>query len=331
MSPTIWGDRAQVVCRDCGIEFFANWQPEMRPITSPPCWNCGGRLRTDKVAVELGQMVSIDTAAYRVDRPKIGDVVAIRDTQGTRMKRIVANPGQTVSVRDGLLRCDERSMSADVPWMIVHDDSHRLNNESWWESTNAAWSKTSSGFSIALEETNVQPAILLYGHRSSYEALRSDIVRDDYQGNLTETRQLRAVRNLGLKLDLEVHASTTIELWHWTDMGIRQDRQSFGPGIHHVSTRWENVPVQGVSPNGLDAEHPIGINVTTGAVTLQNLVVDRPLVYWVNETDDRSFRFPIRLGDDEYFVVGDNIPLSIDSRHTGAIERSSILGRVLSD
>jgi len=37
----------------------------------------------------------------------------------------------------------------------------------------------------------------------------------------------------------------------------------------------------------------------------------------------------ITLGDDEYFVMGDNSERSFDSRYFGPIKRSSILGKVV--
>lgn len=38
---------------------------------------------------------------------------------------------------------------------------------------------------------------------------------------------------------------------------------------------------------------------------------------------------PITLGDDEYFLLGDNSPISQDSRFTGAVKRKDITGKVI--
>ena len=38
----------------------------------------------------------------------------------------------------------------------------------------------------------------------------------------------------------------------------------------------------------------------------------------------------IALGDDEYLVLGDNSPHSLDGRYFGPIRRSSIVGKVMS-
>ncbi len=36
----------------------------------------------------------------------------------------------------------------------------------------------------------------------------------------------------------------------------------------------------------------------------------------------------VTLGDSEYFVLGDNLPLSFDSRHFGAVKKESIVGKI---
>ena len=38
--------------------------------------------------------------------------------------------------------------------------------------------------------------------------------------------------------------------------------------------------------------------------------------------------FRLQLGEDEYFLLGDNPPNSRDSRHYGPIKRSAIVGGV---
>ncbi len=44
------------------------------------------------------------------------------------------------------------------------------------------------------------------------------------------------------------------------------------------------------------------------------------------EPDDVTL--PLRLGPEEYFLLGDNSPLSVDSRFRGTVRREDIVGRV---
>jgi hypothetical protein len=68
------------------------------------------------------------------------------------------------------------------------------------------------------------------------------------------------------------------------------------------------------------AEQPIEIR-------LETLEVWRSLEYRLRKRDRRSI-YPIRLADDEVFLVGDNVPVSIDSRNHGPIRRDQIMGRI---
>ncbi|WP_323088247.1 signal peptidase I [Allobaculum sp. JKK-2023] len=43
-----------------------------------------------------------------------------------------------------------------------------------------------------------------------------------------------------------------------------------------------------------------------------------------------SVVYPVTLGQDEYFVLGDNRQTAMDSRQTGPVERSQIVGKVIS-
>ena len=45
--------------------------------------------------------------------------------------------------------------------------------------------------------------------------------------------------------------------------------------------------------------------------------------------ENKKIVLPITLGPDEYFVLGDNSPESVDSRHFGPIPREAIVGKVM--
>jgi signal peptidase I len=63
--------------------------------------------------VHAGELVLINTLAYRFGSPHRGDVVAFRHegpTTETYIKRIVALPGERVEVRDGAVSVDGRAL-----------------------------------------------------------------------------------------------------------------------------------------------------------------------------------------------------------------------------
>ena len=66
-------------------------------------------------------------------------------------------------------------------------------------------------------------------------------------------------------------------------------------------------------------------------LTLHRCQVFRDLVYLDPAGLGRDWTAPARLGPDEVLVLGDNVPLSRDSRHwpQAAVPRPRWLGRVL--
>jgi len=59
------------------------------------------------------------------------------------------------------------------------------------------------------------------------------------------------------------------------------------------------------------------------------LYINDELVNYNFETKGNVEDFIIVLGEDEYYIMGDNREDSIDSRHFGAINKENIVGRVL--
>ena len=72
------------------------------------------------------------------------------------------------------------------------------------------------------------------------------------------------------------------------------------------------------------------VNINDGVITIKN--ADNPNGFPVKESYIAEFTFGhvenVKLGDEEYYVMGDNRDTSLDSRKFGAIEGKSIVGRV---
>lgn len=341
MSPTIWGDHALVTCQGCGIRWRANWQAEMRPQAAVPCWNCGFQIDVTDADVDakLGDLIKVDTDFYQAKQssPAIGEIVAIQDSQGTRIKRVAAVEGQTVSIREGNLFCDGQKMRSPSPWIEVHNDAFRLEGQSWWqpESQNAAqsagWKQTASGFSVSLDGSENPPAMLIYCHRAPYNGLRPDRVRDDYACNLAESRMLREVEELVVTADVEVTQATQLSWWNWRASSPVCQSQHLRNGFHRIEMRWDQpneISLDELIPAGIRPEQPIGLIIQHGSINLSHIAIYRPIVYWIDEKRS-SLNFPLLLKPGEHFVIGDNVPFSVDSRHHGVVSRGQIVGKVM--
>ncbi|MGV3484488.1 MAG: S26 family signal peptidase [Planctomycetaceae bacterium] len=328
MSPTIWGDHAVIQCQGCRVQWKANWQAAMRPSGSIACWNCGFQWPAADYPPRPGDVVRIDTAAYRSSPPNINDIVAIRDASNVRIKRIVGVPGQVLSARSGILFRDGHPLTSAAPWIVVHDDTFRRDDVSWWQAAAPDLvTQTPTGFDV---QAGADPALLLYGHRSPYDQLRPDRIRDDYAGNLSESRWLREVTMVGVQADVDVSAAATLHGWMWTAQGAVRETRALPQGHQRLDLRWTRPdPDVPEPPQGLDAQHPIALNIEHGSLSIRNLRVIRPILYWIDESSPGAVELPLKIEDDHFFLVGDNVPLSVDSRQAGPVTRSQIIGKVI--
>jgi hypothetical protein len=355
MSPTIWGESIEVLCPACTIHWRVNWQVAMRPQRPFPCWNCGHTIdHAHFTDLEYSKNrssdhVIIDGDAYRHASPQVDQIVAIGNSQAVRIKRIVAVAGDVVSSQDGVLYRNDRPVVSDAPWIAVHDDRHRDRDKSWWafdETTSAQVAeKTFNGFRIEMTPSDEDfpsrsplPAVrLLYQHRSPYNGLRPERVGDDYPGNLNETRPLHPVDSLGLRVTFDVDQATELRCWLWKSTGPRFETHRLSLGTHALQVRWHDTESTkselmraetGTAPLSLGKLQPICIEVLKGALHIRHLQVERPIQYTIDTRRSDAIKLPVLLQADQYFVVGDNVPVSIDSRYEGPIDRSDIMGRV---
>jgi signal peptidase I len=96
-------------------------------------------------------------------------------------------------------------------------------------------------------------------------------------------------------------------------------------GLPVIATAYES------SEDDLHAvAEPIQIGAAGGVMDLARLQVMRDIHYLDPRGLGRSWTSPRRLGPDEFFVLGDNVPISRDSRHAplGSVRRARLLGRV---
>jgi hypothetical protein len=149
--------------------------------------------------------------------------------------------------------------------------------------------------------------------------------RDDFRVVLEAGRRLRLLR--GNVLLAESSFSLSMQ-----DRPIRVeyaicDRQLFltldGREVVQSTYHDRDVPFQ-------PPTHPFAIGVRWGSIAITELLVQRD-IYWQPPFDHLAKWVAPRLGPDEFLLLGDNVPISIDSRHWPAagIRRDTIVGRIL--
>jgi len=336
MAPTLWGPNAELTCTACEIRWQVHWQPEQRPQKPFVCWNCGESVSIDD-AVELpGDRVVIrelsDSSLQR------GDMVAIAaegwssksELPNWGVKRVAAVPGQTISHQSGWLFADGKPLSAidssgQTLWIEVHDDSFRKRGQSWWRQrdTGPGIGLTGRGFIFLAD--SVPTTWLDYQHFAVHDSMRPDVVRDDVPGNATEVRALLPVDSLGLTFKAVATEATEIEVVFQIGDKTATIRRELPPENSFQTMNFDEAVPANVADTSVP---PISIRLRSGQATLSNIVVWRPLRYRIDPRLAAKQTWPIVLDDGEYYLLGDNVPLSIDSRDWGPIPRRRIVGRI---
>ena len=145
---------------------------------------------------------------------------------------------------------------------------------------------------------------------------------------------------------------TTLSYWlisNYVIQAVEVQGRSMAPTLSNSGHYWLNrlsylsspprvddiVVVKDPSDNGLDVKRIIAgpdqwISIRNGKVYVDGHLLNEPYVMSKNPTyaEDNSGNELIILGNNQYFVMGDNRGVSMDSRAFGPVSRQSILGKV---
>ena len=257
-------------------------------------------------------------------RPEIGDVVAIDWKGKQRLKRVAALGGDLVDVVDGRLLINgrrledlvaERSPARLVPPGLVLVSSDPGD----WES---------------IESLNNW---ILYGHHNRHQSGRITPVTDDYPINDTVRRMLNPVDRLAIEIRVadsqqpREHVSPIRIAFfdHHHQAVATTTRNGFARSRQAVRPRDAGAGWLTKLATELDASHPIALQIKKRDSQQYSLRVYREIEY----RDDRpsgEVRYPVRIPKQEVFVVGDNVPVSVDSRQFGPLPLSALIGGVKS-
>jgi len=76
--------------------------------------------------VKDGQLMIVDTISYRIRRPRRGELAAVRweDDRAVLIKRILAGPGDTIAISDGVVEVNDVAIAEPyvvhrAPWQMA--------------------------------------------------------------------------------------------------------------------------------------------------------------------------------------------------------------------
>ena len=357
MVPTLVGAYRTAGCEVCRLVWLIEPTDRSSSGVRDSCAHCGHPLIewSDPGATGIGKAnlhaavvdqqsdvdtVTIDRMAERNDAVRglsQGDLVSVRWDGQLHVKRVVAVPGDTVSLQQSRLLVNgvriedalhREGCQFPVPWMLVDEDSRR--EESRWaskleiggdEDEQDIWVATGRRrWSITATDAGYW---LVYRNRSTRRGNFPAPVRDDYPFNVSIARKLFVVDRLQLRGRAETGFDYEIAFWSGEGnvlaSGSLRAGESFSISIF-----------DGVASDGLPVspQEPIAIRAVRGKAALADLVIERLVEYRLRPHDDRA-PYPLRLGPDQWFLLGDNVPVSIDSRQWGPLTGSRLMGPVV--
>ncbi|WP_157593921.1 S26 family signal peptidase [Rubripirellula obstinata] len=287
MAPTLMG-RSQIMrCRAC---LFQSRFPIAPDQVGCQCSHCGHELQPTGETVAADLVQSNGSA----DSVKRWDLVAITGTNPNRVtqqvvKRVIGVPGDQVDIRGSRLTINGTLIN-DLP-SIRQSDRPSVS----------VYQETGKGSS----RWKIDGDWLVYHHVNPYRGSAPSPVLDDYSVNVHLSRQLEPVTDLMIRFRSKASEFQNAEIVIW-----KPNHDSRFAAL--VSER-----------------NPIAIRIPNGhcdpsEIETSQIEIRRRVLYRLRPRDDRS-KYPMLLDKDEYFVLGDNVPISVDSRDWGAVHRSKIL------
>ncbi|MFP6673448.1 MAG: S26 family signal peptidase [Pirellulaceae bacterium] len=337
--------RQNVVCPNCGES--QSWKADILPQRGDAAWidtnapmrrwhvfayhNDNGETRVKRLIGMPGEQITF----------KEGDVFA----NGNRLQKTAS---QFRHVRQ-----------------LIHDDRFQPSSENSpqrWRAvpvSTTQWQRTSNGWSFAAAESG-DKSVLRYHHFLAYESpLSSDtpqVIQDDCPYNANISRSLNTVDDVAVEADVTL-AKETCLLWRFAtrsgDVVVRVqgsghlrlqhgsqhrswviypgrgaknllvgicDRQAiwqWGEASGTMELRWRNERHASVTP--------VEVAASGGRARLTNLRLWRDVYYFRPAYLQRQQT----LSRGSWFVLGDNVPVSVDGRHQqGGVRGKRFLGEV---
>ncbi len=349
MAPTLWGESVLATCVLCKLDWVVDAAAKELSPGRLLCSHCGTTMELGgEVASKEGRDFSSVVEVQRRDASgnlRRGGLVAARHEGSPDLfvKRIVGVPGDIIDVdADGMHlllnggraedRLIEQNGLASLPRFIVDSDDARAVSRWSADLGDSAWTRTGARHWLAAGGS--ETSWLIYRHQSVYDQNRTNDVLDDYPSNVAVTRTLQPVDRFQLSGSCECAGTAKIEVAFWSQQRtvisslVVQNKRIFETSYFQAAQN-ARLPARESAATGapVSAQQPVAIRVSGESVVLSSLLIQRWNEYRLRPSDDRD-RYPIRIGDGQLFLLGDNVPVSVDSRDYGLVAIANVLGTV---
>lgn len=305
MAPNLRGPHVSVTCRKCELQFDIGAEFDTASVECPRCDT--PQTLSDPPAIERGDRLVIDRMAFQFRAPKRWEPVVFHspvDGQLT-VKRVVGLPGETIQLSDGEVLVNGKVAARDLAALratrqVVHHQADPSQAKDGWE----------------------------------FKALSNQPLMTDVPYNNGVTQRLFPVTNLGISAHVRLAEGTRMTI---TIAGEELSIDELGEAELEIYA-YQNSPQvfldgEPIQPKSskrrVDLLVPIEISVSGGKAELTGLTVYRD-TYYASLNEAHGIAEPmeaVQLKDDEIFVLGDNVPVSVDSRHWGPVPLRLLVGR----
>ncbi|MDG2382710.1 MAG: S26 family signal peptidase [Pirellulaceae bacterium] len=370
MAPNLCGDHYQIHCPQCGSFFRVDaLLPHDFILTCPQCghrfeYEPGTRIPGDRVI--LNRWDGLTANIQRWDLVAATDPLHARRLV---VKRVVALPGERVSIEHGNVLINGKLVRKSLPQLramaiLVSDEpapQKRSIPSSWlplkpekgWSQQHGIWSYS--------RNTAVTAAYswLVFSPRERL-GRQPTAVFDDYPYNQSTSRQLQVVNDLLLTVEpetencdeLKFRLQQSDQVWEvvldfdrreiqW----VSQNETLISPRLPSQISMVELAICDGQLLLGINGKPVlmeaavaiwgvrspvISIGARSGNLKLKRLSVARDVFYLPPRRTLLENDFSWQLSKEEFFLLGDNCPISIDSRDPryGPFDKSHLLGTV---
>jgi signal peptidase I len=327
MAPNLRGPHVCVTCTKCKLRFDIGAEFDTDSVECPRCDSL--QTLSDPPAIERGDRLVIDRTAFQFRNPRRWELVVFRSPVDGELtvKRVVGLPGETIQLQGGEVLVNGKAAPKDLTALralrqMVHQEVDAWQGDREWKWNGNKW------------KCDVD------GNRSATLRFTCPIdepLMTDMPYNNGVTQRLFPVKRLAISARMRLADGARLlvaiggDSFTFSEVGEAElELYAYGrtPQVFLDGRPVERLTNVAVPPR-LDPLMPIKIVMLKGRAELADLTVYRD-TYYSSVNEEHEIADPmgsIRLGDDEIFVLGDNVPVSVDSRHWGPVPLRLLVGR----
>lgn len=330
MAPNLRGPHVSVSCEQCELQFDIGGEFDT---TSVECPRCDTRqILSDSPEIERGDRLVIDRAAFQLRNPRRWEPVVFRSSADGQLtvKRVVGLPGETIQLSGGEVLVNRKPASRNLTTLratrqVVH---HQIDRSRHW-SGQGGWKWSDNKWQCVADDNG--RSILIFTVPSDQPLMNDVPYNNGVTQRLLPPRYLAISARVRLANGARMIVAIGGDSWTFSGAG-EWDVELYAYG-RTPQVFVGGSPVQnrtGVAfGRKLNPLAPISIHLYDGRAELSDLTVYRD-TYYASLNEEHGIAEPmesVKLKDDEIFVLGDNVPVSVDSRHWGPVPLRLLVGR----